>query len=61
MSLADATEAFAAYLNGRPRAVEHFDEQALVEYDADLDRARAAMETAWLEHTTTLASKEPSC
>ena len=47
-------EAYAHYLNARPRAVEQFDAEALAEYDEDLDRARAAMERSWLESSVAL-------
>lgn len=42
-------EAYAAYLNARPRAAEHFDTEALAEYDEDLAKARAEMERSYLE------------
>lgn len=50
MSVADETVAYAAYLNA-PRGVLDDDEQRLL--DEDTRKARAAMETAWLEHTPT--------
>lgn len=53
-ALGDATEAYGHYLNARPRAVEHFDADALAEYDADLAKAKAQMERAWLESKPTL-------
>lgn len=43
-----AVEAYAAYLNA-PRGILDREEQVL--FDEDLARARAAMETAWLEST----------
>ncbi len=46
MTLAQETEAFAAYLNA-PRGVLGHEEQLLL--DEDLGKARAAMERAWLE------------
>ena len=46
LDLAAATEAYAAYLN-TPRGVLDSDEQQL--FDEDLAKARAAMETAWLQ------------
>ena len=45
-SVAAATEAYAAYLN-TPRGILDADEQQL--FDEDLAKARAAMESAWLE------------
>ena len=44
--LAEATEAYAAYLNA-PRGVLDAAEQHLL--DEDLAKARAALETAWLQ------------
>ncbi len=44
--LAAATEAYAAYLNA-PRGVLHPDEQQM--FDEDLAKARAAVESAWLQ------------
>lgn len=44
--LAEATEAYAAYLNA-PRGVLDAAEQQLL--DEDLAKARAALETAWLQ------------
>jgi hypothetical protein len=41
-----ATEAYAAYVNA-PRGALAIDQQQY--FDQDLDRARAAMERAWLE------------
>ena len=46
--LAAETAAYAAYLN-TPRGVLDGDQQLLL--DEDLERARAAMERAWLEGT----------
>jgi hypothetical protein len=46
--VAGAVEAYASYLNA-PRGIRSSDEQAL--FDEDMDRARAAMERAWLEST----------
>ena len=44
--LAAATEAYAAYLNA-PRGVLDADEQQM--FDEDLAKARAAVESAWLQ------------
>ena len=44
--LAEATEAYAAYLNA-PRGVLDAAEQQML--DEDLAKARAALETAWLQ------------
>lgn len=44
--LAQATEAYAAYLNA-PRGVFDAAEQQML--DEDLSKARAALETAWLK------------
>lgn len=44
--LAEATEAYAAYLNA-PRGVLGAAEQQML--DEDLAKARAALETAWLQ------------
>jgi hypothetical protein len=49
VSVGEATEAYAAYLNARPRAVEHYEPDELADYDEDLEKARAAMERAWLD------------
>ena len=49
-----AVEAYAAYLNA-PRGVLDREEQLL--FDQDMARARAAMESAWLETTPV---REPS-
>lgn len=55
MTLAEATEAYAAYVNGRPRAVDQLRHEDLADYDADLEKARAVMETAWLEQTAVIS------
>lgn len=47
--LADDIEAYAAYLNARHRAAEHFDAEALAEFNEDVEKARAAMERSYLE------------
>jgi len=39
----DDIEAYAAYLNDRPRAQEEFDDEALSEFEEDYRRAEAAM------------------
>lgn len=44
--LGAATEAYAAYLNA-PRGVLDADEQQM--FDEDLAKARAAVESAWLQ------------
>lgn len=49
MTLADETEAYQALLEGH-RAYP--DDEEIAE---DLDRARAAMEVAWLKHVTEAA------
>lgn len=46
MSLADETEAYAAYLNA-PRHI--FDDDELRLLDADTAKAKAAMEREWLK------------
>lgn len=45
--LGHATEAYAAYLNGRHVEFDDPDEQRW--FDEDLAKAKAAMEAAWLE------------
>jgi hypothetical protein len=45
-NLAEETVAYAAYLNA-PRGALRFEEQELL--DEDTQKAKAAMETAWLE------------
>ena len=44
--LAAATEAYAAYLNAPRGVLDAFQQQML---DEDLAKARAAVETAWLQ------------
>lgn len=46
VTVGDATEAYAAYLNA-PR--DHFDTDEQKLLDEDTDKAREAMEIAWLE------------
>jgi hypothetical protein len=45
----DAQEAYAAYLNGLPRAREHFSPEELEKYEADLQKAKDDLDTAWCE------------
>ena len=47
MNLAEATRAYAAYLNASRDQLGSDDEQR--QFDEDIVRARAAMEVAWLE------------
>lgn len=47
------TEAYAFYLNA-PR--DHFRHEELVQFEADMDKAQAQMERAWLEASIELAS-----
>lgn len=49
MTVGEATEAYAAYLNARARAASHYEPEQLAEFDADLAKAAAAMQLAWLE------------
>lgn len=51
MMYAEALDAYGAYLNALPRARLHYEPDALEEFEADLQKAREAMERAWLEDT----------
>jgi len=56
------TEAYAAYLNARPRAVEHFEPDELALFEEDLAKARAQMEAACLDQQYAKPRrKEPAC
>lgn len=47
MELGPATESYAAYLNGLPRARAEFEPDELALFEEDLGRARREMEVAW--------------
>jgi hypothetical protein len=49
LALSDDTEAYAAYLNGHAQAIDQLRPEELEEYEADMAKARRAMEVAWLE------------
>lgn len=49
MALSEDIEAYAAYLNALPAAREQMRHEDLVEFEQDVEKARAAMEVAWLE------------
>lgn len=49
MIYTEALDAYSAYLNALPRARLHYEPDALEEFEADLVKAREAMERAWLE------------
>jgi hypothetical protein len=51
--IAAEIEAYAAKLNGRPRAADQLRHEELELYDADLAKARARMEQAYLENQPT--------
>lgn len=50
LNVGDEVEAYAAYLNARPRASEQMRHEELEQFDQDLGKARAQMERAWLEN-----------
>lgn len=49
MTLADEIVAYAAYLNALPRATVEYDKEALAEFKEDFQKAKDAIEVAWLE------------
>lgn len=57
MTYQDEVEAFAAYSNGLERAREHYEPDELELYLQDMEKARAAMETAWLEQKPTIGDE----
>ena len=57
MSYAEDLDAYNAYRNGLARAREHYEPAELEKYEADLLKAKAAMERAWLESKPTLGEE----
>lgn len=49
MALSDDTEAYAVYLNGHARARAVLQHEELELFEADMAKAKAAMEIAYLE------------
>lgn len=45
----DAQEAYASYLNGLQRAREHYGPEEFERYEEDLQKAKDALECAWLD------------
>lgn len=48
MTLSDAIDVYATYLNAVPKAREHYEPEELQDFLEDLAKARAEMEIAWL-------------
>jgi hypothetical protein len=49
LSYAEELDSYNAYLNSLQKAREHYAPAELEKYEADLLKAKAAMERAWLE------------
>lgn len=59
MNYSQALDAFGAYLNAQSWAISHLDPEELAQFNEDLQRARKAMEVAWLEQKPTTERDQP--